>query len=68
VDVADVDVVEGGGGPGFLDETMAGFGISRAVGRQELERDDPPEAQVFGFVDDPHATRPISRSTRNLPR
>jgi len=47
VDVADVDVVERGGGLRLLDEPVAGVGVGRPVGRKELERDEAPEADVL---------------------
>ncbi len=56
VNVADVDVVEGGGGLGFLDEAMSGGRVGDSVGRQELQRDGPAESQVLGLEHHTHSS------------
>jgi hypothetical protein len=46
VNGADVGMVEGGGGTRLLFEPLDAGGIAGEVGRQELERDLPPEAKL----------------------
>ncbi len=54
VDRADVGAVEGRGGPGFVDEALAGLGVVGELGREELEGHGAPELEVVGLVDDAH--------------
>ena len=55
VNRADVGMVQGGGGLGFSLETREGLRIFRDVVRQEFQRDETMQADVFGFVHDAHA-------------
>ena len=55
VDGADVGVVEDRGGLGLVDEALAGLGVVRELGREELERDGAAELEIVGLVDDAHS-------------
>ncbi len=56
VDGADVRVVQGGGRFGFPLEPAEGLGVAGQIFRKKLERHVTAELNVFGFIDDSHAT------------
>ena len=56
VDGADVGMVERRGGAGFAAETLEGLRIVGGFGRKKFQRDEAAELDVFGFVDDTHAS------------
>ena len=58
VDRADVRVIQRGGRLRFVNEPRLGVGVFGHGQRQELQRDEPLEPQVFGFVHLPHAAGP----------
>ena len=55
VDRADVRVVQRRRRARLAQEALDGGRRRRQLGRQELERDDPAEAEILGLVDDTHA-------------
>ena len=57
VDRADVTVIQGRRGARFAAKALERDRIRGGAGRQELDRDLPPQAQVFGAIDDAHAAR-----------
>ena len=54
----DVRIVEGGGRPGFKDESLSRLGVQRPLRRQELQGNRPVELDVLGLIDDTHAAPP----------
>ena len=54
MDIADVGVIQGGGGLGFLEEPLRGVVFGQVRG-QELDGDGALEAWVSGLIDDAHA-------------
>jgi hypothetical protein len=56
VDIADVRVVERGGCFSLVDESLPCFGISRELGREELQGNRAVKLEVLGFVDHTHAS------------
>src|ERR1700745_3292633 len=56
VNGADIRVIEGRGGPSFSLETFQCLWIGGYVGGQEFEGDGASEFDVFGLIDDAHAT------------
>ncbi len=54
VDGADVGMVEARGGPGLVDEPLAGRGLGHQPGRQELEGDAALQTEVLGLEDHAH--------------
>ncbi len=51
----DVGVVEPGGVAGLAAEAFEGAGMGQEAGGEDLEGDDPAEADVHGLVDGAHA-------------
>src|SRR6266852_1750588 len=56
VDGANVWMIQCGGSFGCAAEALQCSGALRGFRRKKLERNEPPETGVFGFVDDAHAT------------
>jgi hypothetical protein len=56
VDGADVGVIERGGGAGFAAKTFKGLRILGGFAGEKFEGDEAAELDVFGFVDDAHAS------------
>ena len=54
-------MVEGGSGPGFLDEAPPAALVRHALGGKDLDRDFPTQARVAGAIDLPHAPRAQQR-------
>jgi hypothetical protein len=48
-------MIERRGDAGFATETVERFGMRGELARQELQRDVPAEAHIFGAIDDAHA-------------
>ena len=57
VDGTEIRMVERGGRARFLEEARLGTGVQTVERKQELERDGPAEAGVFGAIDHAHASR-----------
>ena len=55
VEGADVGVIEGGGGLGFLFEAPSGVVVAEKMRRQEFQRHGAVEFGVDGFIDDTHS-------------
>ena len=51
---ADVGVIEGGGGLGFLFEAPLGVVVAQKMRRQEFQRHGAVESGVDSFIDDTH--------------
>ena len=58
VDGADVGMIESGGGLGLTPKSRQGLRVADYVIGKEFQRDEPVQARVLGFVDDPHAAAP----------
>ena len=50
----DARMIQGAGGLGLVDETLAAFAIGQLVRRQNLDGDGAVELRVEGLVDDAH--------------
>src|SRR4029077_20349402 len=56
VDGADVGMVQGGGGAGFALKALQRLRVGSNIWRKYFEGDEASEFDVFGLVDDAHAT------------
>jgi len=61
VDRADVGVAQCGCSPRLAAETFQRLGVVRHFSRQELQRDKPAKASVFGLVHHPMPPPSFSR-------
>ena len=48
-------MIEARGSFGFVAEAVEGLAVAGEMGREKFEHDEAAEAQVFGFIDPPHA-------------
>jgi hypothetical protein len=49
-------VIERGRGASFAAEALQGLSVRRKFVRKKFQRDAPPEAGIFGLIDDTHPT------------
>jgi hypothetical protein len=55
IDRADIGVIDGGGGPGFMDEALSFIHAFQSLRGEKLERHGPLELGILGLVDDAHS-------------